>query len=527
MMEEAGAGCAVFDFDGDGFPDIYLVNGRDLYANRPGIRNALYRNNGDGTFTDVTEKAGVPGTGYGFGVAVGDYDNDGHPDLFITQWGENCLYRNRGDGTFEDVTRKSGLTGMDFGEPFHTGACWIDFDHDGKLDLYVSTYVKFRRDGLKYCQLSKGILSNCPPNHYYGTPSQLFHNNGDGAFTNVTKKAGVYLDNGKGLSAMTCDFDDDGWTDIFMGNDGTENWLWRNNHDGTFTNAALAAGVAYGHDSASIASMGMDFGDFEHEGRPGLFLADWSKRPDHLWRLEKNGFFSDISAPSGIGDAGFDLLGFGAQFLDYDNDGWLDLFLANGHVYPEVDQAKIGETYLQPNQLFHNDTGNIQLSGTKRAKKTLFRDVSKDSGDAFRIVHAGRGVATGDFDNDGKIDVLVSGNDGSPLLLRNSSKNANHFLNLKLTGVQSNRDAIGSRVTVTVGSEKQTADVKSGGSYLSSSEMRLHFGLGSATQADSIEVRWTNGLRQKFGSLPGDQFYELTEGRAKPTLQKFRPIKTQ
>ncbi len=504
MMEEAGSGCALLDYDGDGLLDLYLVNGRDLYTNKSGVRNALYHNNGDGTFTDVTEKAGVPGTGYGFGVSIADYDNDGHADIFITQWGKNCLYRNNGNGTFTDVTEKAKLGGMDFGEPFHTGACWLDYDHDGKLDLYVSTYVKFRRDGLKYCKLAPGITSNCPPNNYYGTPSQLFHNNGDGTFSNVTKKAGVYMPNGKGLSAIACDYDDDGWTDILMGNDGTENWLWRNNHDGTFTNTAYAMNVATSHSGDSIASMGMDFGDFMNEGRPGLFIADWSKRPDHLWRQDKGGFYSDISAPSGIGDAGFQLLGFGAQFLDYDNDGWLDLIMTNGHVYPEVDAAGTGETYLQVSQLFHNETNAI------------FKETTKQSGPAFQIAHAGRGLAVGDIDNDGKLDVLINNNDGAPLLLRNTSKNENHFINLKLVGVKSNRDAIGSRVSLKAGRLNLLRDVKSGGSYLSSSDMRLCFGVGTSKMIDGIEVRWTNGLKQKFGPMKADGFYRLTEGTKEP-----------
>ena len=343
MMEENGSGCAILDYDGDGWPDLYLLNGRDLYRRGLVARNALYRNNRDGTFTDVTEQAGVPGTGYGLGVAVGDYDNDGKPDIFISQWGKCVLYHNNGNGTFTDVTDKASVGGMDWGEPFHTGAVWLDYDHDGRLDLFVCSYVKFRQNGLRYCTLSKGILSNCPPSTYEGTPSLLFHNNGNGTFTNVTKQAGVYLPNGKALSAVTCDINDDGWPDLLVGNDGTENWLFRNNRDGTFANVAAASGVAFAQDGASIASMGLDFGDWMNEGKPGLFIADWSKRPDHLWRGGTGSFFSEVSAPSGVGDLGFLLLGFGAGFFDYDNDGWLDLVIANGHVYPEVDKSDTGE----------------------------------------------------------------------------------------------------------------------------------------------------------------------------------------
>jgi hypothetical protein len=511
ILEESGPGCALLDYDGDGWLDIYLLNGRDLYGRGRQARNALYHNNGDGTFTDVTEKAGVPGTGYGIGVAVGDYDNDGHPDIYISQWGKNCLYHNNGDGTFTDVTERAGVGGQEYGGSFHTGAAWIDYDHDGKLDLFACGYVRFRQDGLRYCKLPSGALSNCPPAVYEGTPSLLYHNNGDGTFTNVTKQAKVYFPGGKALSALTCDVDDDGWTDLIVGNDGEEAWLLRNNHDGTFTNRAAAAGIAFAQDGATMAAMGIDLGDYMNEGRPGFFVADFSKRPDHLWRAQEGGFFSEVSTPSGIADPTFNYLGFGAGFFDYDNDGWLDLFIANGHVYPEVEQPGTDEHYLQNNQLFRNQRNGTYIETTAQA------------GPAFQLKHASRGAAFGDCDNDGNLDILVSTNDGPPLLLHNSGAPGTHFVNFKLVGTKSNRDAVGARVRLTAGGLTQMRDVKNGGSYLSSSDPRLHFGLGRAAAIDRLEVRWPSGLRQTFGPLPADGIYLLREGAPTPELQTFQP----
>jgi hypothetical protein len=513
ISEQAGSGCAWIDYDGDGWPDLYLLNGRDLYGRGIKLRNALYHNNHDGTFTDVTDKAGVPGTGYGLGVVIGDYDNDGRPDIFICQWGKNCLYHNNGDGTFTDVTDKAGVGGMDYGEPFHTGCAWIDYDRDGRLDLFVSGYVRYRPDGQRYCKVDADLYSNCPPSAYDGTPSILYHNNGDGTFTNVTKKAGVYLTNyktnGKALSVLTCDVDDDGWPDLIVGNDGTENRLLHNNRNGTFTNVAASAGVAFAQDGASIAAMGLDVGDYLNEGRPGLFIADWSKRPDHLWRNQGGGVFLEVSAPSHVGDIGFPYLGFGAGFLDYDNDGWLDLFIANGHVYPEVDHSASDERYLQAAQLMHN-----QHDGT-------FTEVTATAGSAFRLKHAGRGVAFGDYDNDGNIDILINNNDGPPVLMHNGGGWGGHRVTFRLIGTKSNRDAIGAKVRLTAGGLHLRRDRTSGGSYLSSGDPRLHFGLGGATTVDSVEVEWPSGLRQRYGPLPADVIYTLREGAAQPEATPY------
>lgn len=525
ILEANGSGCAMFDYDGDGWLDLYLVNGRDLYGRGLRRRNALYRNRGNGTFTDVTQQAGVPGTGYGLGVAAADYDNDGDTDLYLCQWGRNVLYRNNGDGTFTDVTQQAGVGGLEYGEPFHTGAAWLDYDRDGYLDLFVCSYVNFRQDGLRYCRLAHELLTNCPPQMYDGTPSLLYRNRGDGTFTHVTQKAGIYFPNGKALSAVTCDYNDDGWTDLIVGNDGEKTWLLRNNRDGTFTDVASEAGIAFAQDGATMAAMGLDVGDYRNEGRPGLFIADFSRRPDHLWRNLGDGFFFEESTPSGVAEAGFPYLGFGAGFLDYDNDGWLDLFIANGHVYPEVDQSASEESYLQPNQLFRN-----QRDGT-------FRETTLEAGPGFRLKHGGRGAAFGDFDNDGDIDILVNNNDGyieaPPVLLRNGGTPGRHFVSFRLIGVESNRDAIGARVWVTAGRLRQMREVKGGGSYLSSSDLRLHFGLGDgpvewagghkSMTLERVQVRWPSGRRQTFGPLPANAFYVLREGAPAPQRQTFMP----
>lgn len=511
ILEESGSGCAFLDYNGDGSLDIYLLNGRDLYGRGIQQRNALYHNNGDGTFTDVTEKAGAPGTGYGLGISVGDYDNDGHSDIYICQWGKNVLYHNNGNGTFTDVTEKAGVNGLDFGNNFHTGAVWTDYDHDGKLDLFACSYVRFKLDGLRYCKIQNGVMSNCPPQVYDGSPSILYHNNGNGTFTNVTKQMGCYIPEGKALSAITGDVDDDGWTDIIVGNDGEAAWFLKNNQGKGFTNIATQAGIAFAQDSATMAAMGIDLGDFLNEGRLGFLVADFSKRPDHIWKNIGNGAFLEMSGPSNLGNAGFPYLGFGAGFFDYDNDGWLDVTIANGHVYPEVEQPGADEHYLQQNQLFHNER-----TGT-------FREVTQEAGSGFQLKHAARGVAFGDFDNDGNFDLLISNNDGPPTLLHHTGNSNKHFVNFKMVGTRSNRDAIGTRVTISIGKNNQKREVKSGGSYLSSSDPRLHFGLGDVTKIDTVTVQWISGAKQVFHDLPADKFYQFVEGNPTPEMQALHP----
>jgi hypothetical protein len=510
ILEESGSGCAFLDYDGDGWQDIYLLNGRDLYGRGIKSRNALYHNNRDGTFTDVTEKVGVPGTGYGIGVAAADFDNDGHTDLYISQWGKNCLYHNNGDGTFTDVTDKAKVGGLDYGNNFHTGAAWIDYDHDGKLDLFACSYVRFKLDGLRYCKIQNGVLSNCPPQVYDGSPSILYHNNGDGTFTNVTKEMGCYIPGGKALTAITGDVDDDGWTDLIVGNDGEQAWLLKNNKGKSFTDIAPAASIAFAHDGATMAAMGIDLGDFMNEGRMGFMVADFSKRPDHVWRNLGKGAFLEVSSQVGIADAGFPYLGFGAGFFDYDNDGWLDIVIANGHVYPEVEQPGADEHYLQRNQLFHNER-----NGT-------FREVTKEAGSGFEPLNAARGVAFGDIDNDGNLDLLVSNNAGAPLLLHHTGNAGRHFVNFKMIGTRSNRDAIGTRVHLYINNARQIREVKSGGSYLSSSDQRLHFGIDGATTITRLEIFWASGEKQIFTNIKADQFYRIREGSTAPEIIPIR-----
>src|SRR5450755_574812 len=463
-LEEFGPGVCVSDFNRDGWQDIYVVNGRDRYDRGISVRNALYRNNGDGTFTDVTEKAGVPGTGYGLGCAWGDYDNDGFPDLFVTQYGRNVLYRNNGNGTFTDVTDKAGVAGTESGA-FHSGATFFDYDRDGWLDLYVGSYVAL--GDKRYCQLGDK-LSSCGPSEYRGSADALYHNNRDGTFTNVTVAAKIYQPEGKNLSVQAADYDDNGWPDLFVANDGLNAYLYHNERNGTFKEMGLVSGMAVTAQGRVMAAMCISLGDYDNDGRLDLYISDFQRSSDHLWQNEGQGLFDEVSEQSGITRMTRDVLSFGGGFFDYDNDGWLDLFVANGHVYPEVEQATPGTHYKQINSLFHNEG------------KGKFTDVGKLSGDGFATPYVGRGVAFADFDNDGFVDVVVANNGDAPLLLHNSGGNGNHFLSFRLSGSKSNRDAMGARIRVVAGTTSQIREIAGGGSYLSQSDLRANFGLGKA-----------------------------------------------
>ena len=506
--EEFGPGVCVADFDGDGWQDIYFVNGRDLYGHGRKVQNALYHNNGDGTFTDVTNKAGVPGTGYGLGCVWGDYDNDGHPDLFVTQYGRNALYHNNGDGSFTDVTDKAGVAGMEDGTYFHSGATFLDYDHDGRLDLYVGGYVDLPPDGRRYCDLG-AVKSSCPPSAYKGSTNALYHNNGDGTFTNVTKAAKIYQPHGKNLSVGAYDYDNDGWPDIFVANDGVETYLYHNEHNGTFKEIGLTAGMALTQHGVVMAAMCISLGDYDNDGWLDLYISDFQKSSDHVWHNDGKGFFDEVSDEAGITAATRNVLSFGGGFFDYDNDGWLDLFIANGHVYPEVEQVTPEVHYKQLNSIFHNE-GNGK-----------FVDVTKQSGSGFSVPHAGRGVAFADFDNDGFVDIVVANNGDPPLLLHNSGGNGNHFLNLQLVGGKSNRDAMGARIKVKVGAMLQIREIAGGGSYLSQSDLRASIGLGKAKRVDSIEIKWPSGQQQIFRDVEADTFYRVEEGRDLLQLQTF------
>ena len=500
ILEEAGPGVCVADFDGDGFQDIYMVNGRDLYKRGVTAQNALYHNNGDGTFTDVTAKAGVPGTAYGLGCVWGDYDNDGRPDLYVTQYGPNILYHNNGDGTFSDVTKKARVDGMDFGTIFHTGATFFDYDRDGKLDLYVGGYAKFGPDSQRHCPIGNGIKTSCRPSAYPGSPPVLYHNNGDGTFTNVTKQAKVYQAKAYNLSVAAVDYDNDGWPDLFVANDGIEAYLYHNEHNGTFSESAVTTGMAYAENGGTMAAMCISLGDYDNDGNLDLYISDFQLASDHLWKNDGKGFFNEVSTQAGITLPTRNVLSFGGGFFDYDNDGYLDIFIANGHVYEEVEQVTPGSHYKQISTLFHNQ-GNGK-----------FVETTRSSGDGFSIPYAGRGVAFADFDNDGFIDLVVGNANDPPLLLHNSGMPGRHFLNFKLVGTKSNRDAMGARVRARVDGKWQLREISGGGSYLSQSDLRAHFGMGAATRAEVVEIWWPSGARQTFNDVEGDKFYVIEEG---------------
>jgi hypothetical protein len=509
-LEIFGPGVCVADFDGDGYQDIYLVNGRDLYGKGIVARNALYRNNGDFTFTDVTPQAGVPGTGYGLGCVWGDYDNDGYPDLFVTQFGRNVLYHNNGDGTFTDVTDKAGVAGLEFGTLFHSGATFFDYDRDGKLDLYVGGYVDLGHGAPRYCTVS-GIKTSCPPSAYKGTADLLYHNNGDGTFTNVTKAARIFQPQGKNLAVGAADYDNDGWPDLFVANDGLNAYLYHNEHNGTFDEIGTISGMALASRGSTMAAMCISLGDYDNDGALDLFITDFQQNSDHIWHNDGKGNFDEVSDQAGITLPTRGVLGFGGGFFDYDNDGRLDLFVANGHVYPEVEQVQPDVRFKQINSLFHNEG------------KGKFSEATKQAGPGLETPFVGRGVAFADFDNDGFIDVLVGNNGDPPLLLRNSGGSGNHFVNFRLAGNPSNRDAMGARLRLTAGGVTQIREISGGGSYLSQSDLRANFGLGAATKIDSLEVTWLGGKKQTFFDLDADKFYRIDQGKDALSLQKFTP----
>jgi hypothetical protein len=514
-LEIFGPGVCVADYDRDGYQDIYFVNGRDLHNRGIPARNSLYRNNGNFTFADVTDQAGVPGTGYGLGCVWGDYDNDGYPDLFVTQFGRNVLYHNNGDGTFTDVTDKAGVAGLDFGTQFHSGATFFDYDRDGYLDLYVGGYVDLGPDAPRYCTVG-GVKTSCPPSAYKGTADILYHNNGDGTFTNVTKAAKIFQPHGKNLAVGAADYDNDGWPDLFVANDGINSYLYHNHNEknGTFDEIGTISGMGLASGGYAMAAMCISFGDYLNDGNLDLFITDFQQNSDHLWRNDGKGSFDEVTEQSGVTLPTKGVLGFGGGFFDYDNDGWLDLFVANGHVYPEVEQASPDVKFKQINTLLHNE-GNGK-----------FVEKTKSAGSGFETPYVGRGVAFADFNNDGFLDVVVGNNGDPPLLLRNSGANGNHFLNLKLVGHKSNRDAMGARVRVVAGGLSQIREIYAGGSYLSQSDLRANFGLGKITKVDRIEINWPSGKKQIFEDVEADKFYQIDENTDVIALQRFAPHST-
>jgi len=501
LIETMGSGCAWIDYDQNGLMDLYLVNGAATRIYNPPhpLRSALYRNNGDGTFTDVTQKAGVGAEGlFGMGVAVGDYDNDGFPDLLVLGYGRSILYHNNGDGTFTDVTTRAGVANSG---RWASSAAWFDYDNDGRLDLIIANYVDWSPERNFYCgDHGPGLRSYCHPDDYNPVPPALYHNNGDGTFTDVSKSSRVGLKSGNGLGVVTFDYDDDGWQDIFIANDSMANFLFRNNRDGTFSEVGYTAGVAVSMDGAAEAGMGVDAADASGDGRMDLIVTHLDTQLARFYRnLGKQGF-EDATLRSKIGYATYHMSGFGARFMDFDNDGLRDVFMANGHVLDNIQRYHADTHYAEPKLMFRN-TGNA-----------IFENVSANLGSDFRLARVSRGAAIGDFDNDGDLDILVNNNGEAPQLLRNDGGNANHWLQIFLAGTRSNRDGVGARVKLTAGDLVLYDQRKGGMSYQSAQDPRLHFGLGHRTKIDSIEIRWPSGETTKLSNLPADQIISIKEG---------------
>lgn len=511
LLETLGSGVALLDYDNDGWQDIYLVNGSTFAAMRgkePPPRAMLFHNNHDGTFTDVTEKAGVSNDRWGVGVAAADFDNDGWPDIYVSNFGRNRLYHNNHDGTFTDVAEKAGVA---LGN-WSAGATWGDYDHDGLLDLFVPGYVKFDPDhpptsgqggvAASSCQF-RGVSSMCGPLGLPGEGDHLFHNNGDGTFTDVSGKAGVSDPRGYyGLASLFVDIDDDGWIDLVVANDSVPRYLYRNLRNGTFEDVSYASGFALTDTGLAQASMGIAEGDYNRDGRPDFYVTVFSDDFNTLYRNDGNLSFSETSFPAGLANLTIPFLGWGTGFLDFDNDGLLDLFVGNGHVYPWVDSRDWGTTWAQRPLLFRN------LDGTR------FVEVAPAVGSGLADVIPARGAAFGDLFNDGRTDIVLNVMDGAPVLLRNVITNQNHWITLRLIGGRgSPRDAVGAKVFVTSGGVRQRADVLSGGSYASSSDPRVHFGLGSAGKIDTIEIQWPSGKKQIFTNSPIDRILTVIEGQ--------------
>jgi enediyne biosynthesis protein E4 len=503
LPETTGAGCAFLDYDHDGWMDIYLVNSGkcDFYTPDPPLRNALYHNNRDGTFSDVTEKAGVGAGGFGQGVAVGDYDGDGFPDLYVTQYGRSILFHNNGDGTFSDVTEKAGVTAPGWA----SSAVWFDYDNDGLLDLFVCQFVEFSKEKNKPCGVHEdGRRHYCIPQIYQPMPNWLFHNNGDGTFTDVSKASGISSHLGKGWGVVAADINNDGWMDLFVTNDTVANFLFVNNGKGKFTERGTEAGVAYSANGKPRSGMGVDAADFNNDGWQDLFVANLDREDFAIYRNNHDGTFDDLAIPTGIAKATRTMSGWGLKFFDYDNDGNLDLLLANGNP-DDLIKALHGESaYEEPLMLFR---------GTGKS----FEDVSAESGGIFATPMSSRGLALGDFNNDGAVDVLIAVNNGAPLLLRNNAGTHNHWLGIRLIGKKCNADAVGARVTYQAGDLKRSRMKVAGGSYLSSHDPRMVLGLGSRDKMDWVEVAWPmpGGRTQRFVNPPVDRYITIVEGEDK------------
>jgi enediyne biosynthesis protein E4 len=503
LPETVGAGCAFLDYDNDGWMDIYLVNSGpcDFYAPPQPLRNALYHNNRDGTFTDVTVKAGVGGNAYGMGVAVGDYDGDGFPDLYVTQYPHSVLYHNNGDGTFADVTAKAGVAAPGWA----TSAVWFDYDNDGRLDLFVCHFVDYSKGKLKFCgDKLTGVRSYCIPTIYDPMPCWLFHNNGDGTFANVSKESGIAQSLAKAWGVVAADINNDGLLDLYVTNDTVSSFLFANRGKGKFEEIGMLAGVGVNAFGKPRSGMGVDAADYDQDGWIDLFEANVDHEMYSLYHNEKHEAFSDLALPTGIGEATRLMSGWGLKFFDYDNDGNLDLLLCNGHPDDQVDKKIPGVTYREPMLLFKNDGKN-------------FQNVSVKSGPIFSRPLAGRSLALGDFDNDGSVDVLITQNNAAPILLRNNAGKQNHWLGVRLVGRKANIDAIGAKITYHAGELERHQFKLGGGSYLSSHDPRMVLGLGQQTKLDWLEVKWPqpSGKGERFTNLPIDRYITIVEGEGK------------
>ncbi|HMD86024.1 MAG TPA: CRTAC1 family protein [Terriglobia bacterium] len=522
IVEVYGSGCVWFDYNNDGYTDLYIVNGSTIenllhpaaVKNPP--RNYLFRNNGDGSFTDVTREAHVPGFGWGVGALAADYNNDGFVDLFVYNYGPNILYRNNGDGTFTDVTAQAGVAGNRL--VWSAGAAFGDYDKDGYLDLYVAGHIDFDLHhppppGQPTCTYRDRMVRVCGPRGLKGAPDALYHNNGDGTFTDVTERAGV-VDKalGYGFAVLLEDLDGDGWPDIVVANDSGPNYFYRNRKNGTFEEIGTTAGIAFNGEGQEQSNMGIAVGDYDNDGWTDLFISTFAHDNKTLFHNDGKGIFSDVSYPAGLGDPTINYLGMATFFIDYNNDGWKDIFIVNGHLYPEVDRFFGDEHYLQNPQLFAN-----QANGK-------FLEVSKDVGIAALLL-GGRGGAYCDYDNDGDLDMVITTIDSRPVLLRNDGGNrSGHWLQIKTMGTKSNRDGIGAWVKVVAGNLTQYDRVRTGGSWLSGNDMRLHFGLGTRRGAERVEITWPSGRVDQLSNVSADQVLMVREGEGQ-IASPYKPFK--